>query len=321
MRDRIVTILAVALMSACGSSPAAPEGSTPVVSQTPPIAPAVYVTLFTHIEENAPAGDLNTAANRNLYVFLRTRMLDFAARVKADGLKWSLEPDWKVLECAMLYEDSALMANTNGMNVFKYLKDVLGVAIDPHSHQGAGYNYSDVAYLLDRLGVGGSAVMSGHVWARREWEVFRSSVAGSKYPSFSWRATTLMGAGTENHVSDPVLTGVWRPRDGSTAGFFIDDPAGNIVSIGDYRHDLDHIAELRTLYVAGTIPVGTMLTSSYHVMPAELTADNGPANLETAVLSKIRALGSQVVSTDFTSVVNTWRTSYASRGLTYIVSQ
>lgn len=57
-----------------------------------------------------------------------------------------------------------MTATTGGRNFLVVLRDDYGVAIDPHSHENGGYNYADVAWLLDDLGVGGrpsSAATSG----------------------------------------------------------------------------------------------------------------------------------------------------------------
>src|SRR6185295_16488956 len=134
-------------------------------------------------------------------------------------------------------EDAATMASTGGVNFLRHLRDSLGVAIDPHSHEGGGYNYTDVAHLLDSLGVGGSTVIGGHIFHPSlpqfsAWDRFRQPVRGLKYPNALWRGDILMGSGTPNHVSDPIVSGVWRPK--SRDNYFDDDPAGNIACVGAF---------------------------------------------------------------------------------------
>ncbi len=184
-------------------------------SQTPP---PVYVTLFTHIEDNTPAGQLGTAECRQSYLVWRNRLIGVADLFRKHEVRWVLEPDWKFLLAALIYEDSTLQANTNHKNLLRYLKEDLNVAIDPHSHENGGYNYTDVAHLLDSLGVGGSTVIGGHVWAPTlpqfaEWDRFRVPQRGAKYPWAWWRGDILMGSATPNHVNDPIVSGVWRPKD------------------------------------------------------------------------------------------------------------
>ena len=197
----------------------------------------VRLVLFTHIEDNTPAGALGSAQSRQHYLLHRSSLIDMAHLAGDAGVPWSLQPDWKILEAALLYEDSALMATTNGKNFLRYLKEDLGVFIDPHSHENGGYNYTDVAHLLDSLGVGATTVIGGHIWDPdlpqfQEWDRFRAPVGGEHYPWALWRGDILMGSGTPLHVNDPVVSGVWRPRD--RYNYFVHDSTANIAAIGQY---------------------------------------------------------------------------------------
>jgi hypothetical protein len=304
----------------CGgpsSTPAAPASPRP-----PDATPPVYVVLFTHIEDNTPPGPLGSAASRTSYLNLRARLLEVATLVRAYGLRWSLQPDWKFLLAALEYEDAAATAGTGGANVLRYLRDIQGVAIDPHSHESGGYNYTDVAHLLGRLGVGGSTVIGGHVWDPvlpqfQEWDRFRVPVAGLAFPEASWRGDTLMGSGTPNHVNDPIVSGVWRPKD--RYDYWTDDPAGNIACVGAWRGDVAGLSELRALHASGQVDRACMLTASYHLKPADITSPGGLAAIESAVVRPLAALrdGRQAVSTDFTALVVAWRQQFAGRACTY----
>jgi len=125
-----------------------------------------------------------------------------------------------------------------------------------------------------------------------------------------------MGAATPDHVHDPVVSGVFHPKDSSN--YWVDDPNGNIVSITGYRGDVPGITELYNLAVAGTVSAACMPTATIHILPASLTS--GVPAVDSTVLAPVAALGSRIVSTDFTSLNNTWRVKYAARGCTYIVS-
>lgn len=316
------TFVAAALVCAwaCGSSssPTSPETSTPTpgggTSSTPQ---PIWVVLFTHIEDNTPAGTIPSASNRTNYLRLRDTLIETAQMMQRNGVKWSLQPDWKFLEAALEYESGSVMADTGGVNLLRYLKNTLGVAIDPHSHENGGYNYSDVAYLLDRLGVGGSTVIGGHIWDPslpqfQDWDRFRGSVPGQRYPSFSWRGDILMGAGTPGHTNDPIISGVWRPA--SRSDFFTDSTSGNIASVGAYRSDVDGVTTLYNLYAAGTVTSNCMLTSSYHITPSSLTASGGVSAVESSVVAPFASLEAQGKAelTDFTTLVSTWRSRGAS---------
>ncbi len=272
----------------------------------------VQVILFTHIEDSTPGGALGTQGSRDQYLGLRARLIDVAGRARAHDLTWVLQPDWKYLEAARLYEDATTTADTGGKNLFRYLRDDLGAVIDPHSHENGGYNYTDVAYLLDVLEVGGSTVIGGHIWDPtltqfQAWDRFRQPVAGEHYPTASWRGDILIGAGTPGHVNDPLMSGIWRPR--ARDDFFTDDPAGNIVAVGQWRDDVVGVEELVALYAAGTVAPGDPLTASWNINPASITAPSGPQQIDDTVFAPIAALRDQgaVVSTDFTSLVAAWR--------------
>jgi hypothetical protein len=299
------------------------SGSSPIGRRSARAAgpPPVYVVLFTHIEDATPAGLLGTPSNRSSYLNLRSRLLEMGAVAKLHGVRWSLEPDWKFLLAAQQYEDTALMSTTEGVNVLRYLRDVLGVAIDPHSHEGSGYNYTDVAYLIETLGVGGSAVIGGHIWDPSlpqfaEWDRFRAPVRGQRYPMALWRGEILMGSGTPNHINDPTISGVWRPKD--RYNYFIDDPAGNIACVGAFRGDLEGIAELSELYRTERVGADCMLTSTFHIRPADLLAPGGVRIVEDTVirpLADVRERG-EVVLTDFTALVATWKEEFGGHACT-----
>ena len=284
--------------------------------------PPVYAVLFTHIEDNTPAGTLGSSQSRQNYLLYRNGLISMGNLAHGHGVPWSLQPDWKMLRAALLYEDVTLTGNTNGKNFLRYLKEDLGVVIDAHSHENGGYNYTDVAHLLDSLGVGGTTVIRGHIWDPgypqfQEWDRFRVLVAGEMYPGALWRGDILMGSGTPNHVDDPVVSGVWRPRDRDH--YFEDDPSANIVAIGQYKGALSDIAELRDLYRTGAVPANVMLTTSFHVKPSSIISPGGISAIEDTVITPIVAMrdSGAVVATDFTQLVQAWQTSFSSRGFLY----
>jgi hypothetical protein len=318
---RVALAATLGALLACGSGTPATTTDPSGTASTPP----VYVVLFTHIEDNTPAGVLGSAANRANYLALRARLIEMAALARSYNMRWSLEPDWNMLLAALLYEDASITTTTNGLNVFRYLRDNMSVAIDPHSHEGGGYNYTDVAHLLDSLGVGGSTVIGGHIWDPtlpqfQQWDRFRVPVAGLRFPSATWRGDILMGSGTPNHVNDPVISGVWRPK--SRTSYFEDDPAGNISCIGAYKGDVAGISELVARYRNGQQASTCMLTASIAIRPVDITAASGLTTIENSVLKPLAVLrdSGQVKLTDFTSLIATWKQQYASKACTYQVT-
>lgn len=326
-----VTAFAVFVSACGGKSPttATAVPSTPTTPPSPttptPVLQPVYVVLFTHIEDNTPAGALDSPATRTGYLNIRGRLLEMATLARSYGMAWSLQPDWKILLAAQQFEDASMMASTGGVNIFRYLRDSLGVTIDPHSHEGSGYNYSDVAYLLSTLGVGGSTVIGGHIWDPalpqfQEWDRFRVPVRGSRYPEALWRGDILMGSGTPNHVNDPVVSGMWRPKNRNA--YFEDDPAGNIACVGAYKSTVAGISELIDLYRTGQARAGCMLTGSIGIPPATITAAGGLSSIESTILGPLASLrgASQVELTTFSSLVDTWKSRFAGQSCTYNVT-
>jgi hypothetical protein len=282
----------------------------------------IAVVLFTHIEDNTPAAALGTTMSRDGYLLMRGRLLQMATLAKSYSMTWVLQPDWKYLVAAQQYEDAATMASTGGKNVFLYLRDTMSVVIDAHAHESGAYNYSDVAYLLTQLGVGGTTVIGGHIWDPNlstfsHWERFRAPVAGRFFPSATWRGDILMGAGTPNHTNDPIVSGVWRPKE--PANFFVDDPAANIFSVGAYKDDIAGISTLWALYGAGKVDSTCMLTSTFHVLPAMLESASTLTTLETDVLKPLQTLraAGRVDITDFSSLMAKWKTQYQSKSCLY----
>jgi hypothetical protein len=311
-RPAIACLTIMIIMTAANGCRPDPEPAAPEAE------PKVYVVLFTHIEDNTPAGILGTPACRANYLALRQRLIDVAALAQSFGMRWSFEPDWKFLEAARMYEDADVMASSNGASLLVHLRDSLGAAIDPHAHENGGYNYTDVAYLLELLGAGGSTVIGGHIWDPalpqfQEWDRFRVPVYGLHYPSVQWRGDILMGSGTPNHVNDPLVSGVWRPRDRDH--YWQDDPEGNIACVGAWRGDIAGISELAGLYRSGQVDAACMLTASYHLTPAAISAPDGLAAIENDVLRPLASLrdNGQVVMTDFTTLIDTWKGQFNGR--------
>jgi len=254
--------------------------------------PPVYVVVFTHVEDNTPGGMLGSMQSRQNHQAHRSNLIAMAALAESSGVQWTLQPDWKILEAALLYEDSTLKATTNGKNFLRYLKEDRGAVIDPHSHENGGYNYTDVAHLLDSLGVGATTVIGGHVWDPslpqfQEWDRYRVPVAGQHYPGATWRGDILIGSGTPNHVNDPVLSGVWRPRDRDHS--FEHDPSANITAVGQYKKSIASISELIALYLSEVVPPTAMLTFSCNINPSTLGAPGGLAAVADTVIAPLQA--------------------------------
>lgn len=275
----------------------------------------VYFVLFTHIEDNTPAAEIGSEEARAQYTLVRNRLIEVAKLAKINGIKWSFQPDWKILLAILAYDDTVLTKNSDGKNVLQYIRDEYGAIIDPHSHEKQGYNYTDVAHLLDSLGVGGSTVIGGHVWDPslpqfQDWDRFRVPVKGSKYPWAVWRGDILMGSGTPNHVNDPIISGVWQPLDKDN--YFVHHPDGNIACVGQYKGTIGCAGELYDLWQGGAVGNECMMTVSYHLKPADITKQNGLKDIEDNVLAPLKELqdSGKIITTGFTELVAEWKGKY-----------
>lgn len=309
-----------------GTGGAAPTGSSPATPVAPTTSvPPVHVVLFTHIEDNTPFGLLNAATTRAQYVNLRARLLEMAALARRYNARWTLQPDWKFLLAALEYENAALRASTANLNVLRFLRDSFATAMDAHSHESSGYNYTDVARLLDSLGVGGTTIIGGHIWDPSlpqfsQWDRFRVPVRGQQFPAALWRGDVLMGSGTPNHVNDPIVSGVWRPKDRNN--YFEDDPAGNIAVIGAWRSNVPGVIELAARYRSGQTATTCMLTGSMPITPSTLMAVGGLTEIESTLVKPLAMLrdSAQLKFTNFTALVATWKAEFGARACIYRVS-
>src|ERR1041384_1895811 len=98
------TLGLVVAAAACGG--AGPSTTAPVTAAVKPI----YVVIFTHIEDNTPAGVPGSAQYRQNYLTIRQRLIDMAGLARRYNVQWSLEPDWNILLAALQNEDAAATA-------------------------------------------------------------------------------------------------------------------------------------------------------------------------------------------------------------------
>lgn len=230
-------------------------------------APTIYFIIAVHSEEpsialNTP--NFSTAAVTN-YEAWRQAILWFGNACSNRSLAWGFESDWNFLEGMKKFEtiSGGTNFNTNylfsGTTTLQYLHDRLGAELDPHSHEGNGYNYADVAYLTDLLGGSNTAgVVGGHIYTNtgyQDWPKFfrtTNGLASMKYTNHFWRPHLLMGGGTGNHAADPHAAGLWRPQGTNT--YLVDDPNGAIAAVANWEQDLHETDRLVGMLADGTLP-------------------------------------------------------------------
>ncbi len=271
--------------------------------------PPVYVVLFMHNEDSA-LGDFNDPQTRQSYIRQRNGLVEFSRMLNSHGASFCWQSDWKFLEGVLRYETPQLMDSTNGKNLVRFMSEDMGITVEPHSHENYGYNYADVACLIDSLGVTPTNVVGGHVWDPysgnyANWERFRQPLQGSHYPQALWEGKILIGSATPGHTNDPVPSGIWRPTD--KYNFWTDDPSGNILCVGQYTEDMQGLLELIDLYDSGQIDTTNILTCCF-MTPQNMVPDF-TTNYEQNTLQPLLDLQDQgkIKLVSFTELVDIWK--------------
>ncbi len=182
----------------------------------PPPSPSIYITVASHIEDNAYYGDCPTYAN------YRERLLMFAELLAARGVPWNLQSDYEFFHGTLTCENEAMRTRTGGTNIIHYLTTHYAVEIDAHQEGGveddSADNYADVRYLGGLLTTNMSENVGGLLWDNAPQFVrMLKGEPGRIHTNFVWRPEVLTLAVSSNHhyVSDfsmdDIASGVWRP--------------------------------------------------------------------------------------------------------------
>lgn len=244
--------------------------------------PAIYVQLFMHSEEphvpdtpnfrDMTALTAGNAASTASYIYWRNQLREYARMCSDRAIKLNFQSDWNFLEGCWKWEVKTPIANiksnTNNLTIIQYLES-LGHEVDPHSHEGSGYTYADVAFLLTKCGGTDTRVAGGHrldptTFAALDYErlTAASGVAPGVYTSAqtnpanrapNWFPVLLMGGASTSHENDPHVSGIWRPA--SAASYLSKSPANTgIPAIGGWSDDLRQVARLAADLRSGAIP-------------------------------------------------------------------
>ncbi|MBL8214482.1 MAG: S-layer homology domain-containing protein [Bryobacterales bacterium] len=153
-------------------------------------------------------------------------MRQLAAGLHARGARWNIQSDWTYLQAVSAHDNATVTAATNGKNLLRWAVEDLGMEADPHAHESQ-YNYADIAYLHQQVGLTPSKVVGGFLYSPLDnpqgWMQHQAGIFGVKYPSYFWKADILWGAATPNHRGDDEDSfGAWRPK--SESDFTTHDP-------------------------------------------------------------------------------------------------
>jgi hypothetical protein len=219
-------------------SPALAALATLVCSGLQPAAassnlPPLYLTVVSHNEEGGAGRPVYTA-DVNYYLQNRDLVKLLAETITSRGATYNFQSDWNYLKAVAQFDTGDAVTNTAGKNIVRWMKENLGVEVDPHAHE-TQYNYADVAYLIEQLGVTPSKNVGGFLYNPPDnpqgWEQHAAGLFGRVNTNYFWRADHLWGAATFQHQGDDdKSSGIWRPKD--RYNFYVDDSVQRLLYIG-----------------------------------------------------------------------------------------
>jgi hypothetical protein len=284
-------------------------------------APVLHLAIATHSEDQP-----NYSANKALYTSNRNALIAFARLMAERGLPWNWQCDWSFLNAAYTNEvfapDPRLLAATSNTNIVAWLRYVMGVETDPHSHENGGYNYADVAYLFTRMGVEPSGVVGGHIYdpayaGYANWPKFLGAgLRGQRYTNYVWRPRLLMGGGTPNHIADPVATGIWLPA--CTNDYLGHSPTGAIAAWGMWGED--RFPELLDIIASNALPTNRMWTAGFTFGQGQLSTGSGYlTNVLIPMIDMIAALrdAGRIRVVQYEEGMNIWTNEFGAVGTNY----
>jgi len=282
------------------------------------VAGTVYLTLLSHNEEpNGKQPDY--LANPAFYAANRAILVEIVNLLDEYGAAYNFQSDWNFLQAIAKYDTGAMTANTDGMNVLRWMSEVMGVEVDPHAHETM-YNYADVAYLIEQLGVEPTNVAGGFLFYPYEleaWTALASELRGRQFPGATWQAEVLWGAATPLHTGeDEHVSGIWRPAGAET--FFADDPGGSLVYIGTCGSTRRGLEALVADLESGAAPAGGFYTASVFLPAQGQWTDETAAQIRGLLesLEDEFATG-RVQWANLTDAVELWETGYGSEASQY----
>ncbi len=225
-------------------------------------SPVIYVSVVTHNEEPLSGQYPDFVSSEAEFQRQREALVNFAKMLNEEGVEYNYQSDWNFLLAATMYDKGA--SSTNGKNFLRYLKEDLGFEIDPHAHE-TQYNYADVAYLINQLGVAPSHTVGGFLASPPEQskaEYFRQSLKGVKYRDYSWKAEILWGGGAYLHQDDEELlvSGVWKPK--GNENFLVHDGNAPLPNVGGYKTNWQGLNDLLEKQENGELEEGKIYTQT-----------------------------------------------------------
>lgn len=281
------------------------------------VQPPIYVSLVSHNEEPLSRRYPNFPEDEASFEKHRDQVVAFAQKLYELDVPYSWQSDWAFLTAVQQFDDGT--ASTNGKNMVQYLSEDLGVEVDAHAHQ-TRYNYADVNYLIQSLGITPTGVVGGlivHPVSDSQYDGITKSIQSTLDPSYIWTPKILWGGGSGLHLQDVDASGVWKPKDASH--FFEPSEEGALTAVGTYTSDWAGVKALLAERAAGRLRSDVMYTVSVMVDQINI-ADT---DIEDEVYTEIEALADEraqgaIQFVNIQEVVQIWEEEFHSLGFVYM---
>lgn len=283
-------------------------------------APPLHLTIVSHNEE-ASARSIDYLANRPAYLRNRELVRQLALVIQAKGARWSFQSDWTFLRAVAAHDTGTVVRSTNGKNILRWLVEDLGFEVNPHAHESK-YNYADVAYLIEQLGLPHNTVVGGFLYAPADnpqgWEQHENGIYGIQFPGFFWRADLLWGAATALHQGeDEESYGLWHPQDRNN--FLTNSDTRRLVYIGGGCKSnftgatLDGVEAYLNAAAKNALPADGFFTATIMINQGQLTeaiVQNIANHLESL---RPHVSAGRIVWQTLSQVFAEWRTAFGAR--------
>lgn len=208
----------------------------------PQAQPPILISVVMHNEEPLSGLYPDFVNDEPAFWQHRDALVQFVDMLHDHGVMFNYQSDWNFLMAAGLYDTGT--PETNGENIVRYIKG-LGFEVDPHAHE-TQYNYADVAYLIEALGVAPSHTAGGFLADPPEdskLEYLRQPIAATVSPTYTWQAEILWGGATLLHQNEEALwaSGVWKPKDNEH--FLEHAAAAPLPYVGGFGGDCDSLLQ------------------------------------------------------------------------------
>ncbi len=290
------------------------ERSNTTLSNTPEIpeiqkVQAVHVSIVLHFEENF-------IQSAPYFLRKRAELLTLATFLYDNDIKLNLQPDWAFMQAINDFENDKMRLSTDNKNILRYLSENLNHEIDPHAHEH-GYNYADVAYMIQDLGVTPSTIVGGLIVDPVEDSKYNYLLApiSAQHFDYVWQAKWLWGGGTSGHVNDTYAAGVWRPK--SANAFYENDDNAPIACIGRYINTVEGLYELIEKAQNGETQEGRMLTASIFIGQGKMVEMQEQLSTELATMRTYEA-NEQLKFASLSQVTQIWLNQYEGKGYLFI---